>query len=74
MVQRLVLCAITIEIRNGFGFAGMMADTVKNVLDNITERESKYKTIEVQKHIAVEIDEGNLLAVDSNEIDSKQHK
>ena len=47
---------------------------MKNVLDNLAERESKYKTIEVQKHIAAEIDEGNLLAVDSNEIDSKQLK
>ena len=52
----------------------MMAETVKNVLDDIAERESKYKTIEVQKHIAVEIDEGNLLTVDTNEIDSKQLK
>ena len=51
-----------------------MVDTVKSVLDNIAERESKYKTIEVQKDIAVEIDEGNLLAVDSNEIDAKQLK
>ena len=55
-------------------FRSVMADTVKNVLDTIAERESKYKTVEVQKDIAVEIDEGNLLAVDSNEIDWKQLK
>ena len=51
-----------------------MADTVKNVLENIAEKEARYKTIEVRKDIDVEIDEGNLLAVDPNEIESKQLK
>ena len=51
-----------------------MADLVEQVLQKAAEKESKYKTIEVEKSIDLDIDEGNLLAVDQNPIDSKSFK
>ncbi len=44
-----------------------MAEIVKNIL----ERESKYKTTEVVKDLELEIDDGNLLGSDSNPLDVK---
>ena len=51
-----------------------MADVVRNVLKSIVEKESRFKSIEVQKDLDVEVDEGNLLAIDSNEINVKQFR
>ncbi|XP_067671031.1 ribosome biogenesis regulatory protein homolog [Haliotis asinina] len=48
-----------------------MADIVENVLRAAAERESKYKSIEVEKDIDLDLDEGNLLASDPNPIDLK---
>ncbi|XP_074659155.1 ribosome biogenesis regulatory protein homolog [Tubulanus polymorphus] len=41
-------------------------EVVENVLAEIEERDAKYKSTEVTKDIDLEIDEGNLLAVDAN--------
>ncbi|KAK6169052.1 hypothetical protein SNE40_020179 [Patella caerulea] len=46
-----------------------MADLVENILREEAEKESKYKTIVVQKDVDIEIDDGNLLAYDPNPID-----
>ena len=54
-----------------FGTSVKMADLVENVLRAAAERESKYKTIEVHKDIDLDIDEGNLLASDTNPLDLK---
>ena len=62
---------IRIDVRANFGRKGNMADVVKSVLESIAEKEAQYKPIEVQKDLDVEIDEGNLLAIDSNVIDTK---
>ena len=43
-----------------------MASVVEQVLRAKAEKEAKYKSIKVTKAIDVEIDEGNLLAIDSN--------
>ena len=51
-----------------------MADLVEKVLREAAEKESKFKTIEVQKEIDVVIDEGNLLVSDKNPLDLKQLK
>ena len=51
-----------------------MADLVENILQAAAEKESKLKTTEVQKDIDVEIDEGNLLAIDTNPLDTKRLK
>ena len=51
-----------------------MVDIVENVLRETAEKESKYKTTEVYKDIDLELDEGNLLAVDSNPIDLKKYR
>ena len=53
------------------GKISSMADLVESVLRSIAEKESKYKTVEVQKDIELEIDEGNLLAIDHNPLDLK---
>ncbi|CAG2221147.1 RRS1 [Mytilus edulis] len=51
-----------------------MADLVEKVLREAAEKESKFKTIEVEKEIDVIIDEGNLLVCDTNPIDFKLQK
>ena len=51
-----------------------MVDIVENVLRETAEKESKYKTTDVYKDIDLEIDEGNLLAIDSNPTDSKKYR
>ncbi|ESP03800.1 hypothetical protein LOTGIDRAFT_110056 [Lottia gigantea] len=51
-----------------------MADLVESILREEAEKESKYKTIFVEKDADVEIDEGNLLACDPNPIDVKLFK
>lgn len=48
-----------------------MADIVENVLRDAAEKEAKYKTTEVKKHIEVDIDTGNLLTCDPNLFDLK---
>lgn len=51
-----------------------MADLVEKVLREAAEKESKFKTTEVDKDIDVDIDEGNLLACDTNPLDLKSFK
>ncbi|XP_063446300.1 ribosome biogenesis regulatory protein homolog [Mytilus trossulus] len=51
-----------------------MADLVEKVLREAAEKESKFKTTEVEKEIDVIIDEGNLLVCDTNPIDFKLQK
>lgn len=51
-----------------------MADLVERVLNEAAERESQYKTIEVNKDIELEIDSGNLLTVDTNPLDATKLK
>ncbi|XP_060065364.1 ribosome biogenesis regulatory protein homolog [Ylistrum balloti] len=51
-----------------------MADLVEQVLQKEIEKQAKYKTIEVTKDVDLEIDEGNLLAVDTNPFDIRHHK
>ena len=51
-----------------------MADVVERVLQEAAEKESQYKTVDVHKDIDVEIDEGNLLAVDQNPLDIKFYR
>lgn len=48
-----------------------MADIVENVLRDAAEKEAKYKTVEVQKDIDLNIDVGNLAAFDPNPFDLK---
>ena len=45
-----------------------MSSTVEDVLQSINSNESKYKSIEVIKDLDVDIDEGNLLIIDQNEL------
>ena len=47
---------------------------VENVLKAAAEEEKKYKSIEVDRDIEVEIDVGNLLAVDPNALDNKKYR
>ncbi|XP_064595402.1 ribosome biogenesis regulatory protein homolog [Liolophura sinensis] len=49
-----------------------MADLVESVLRDAAEKQAKFKTTEVEKDIEVEIDEGNLLAVDTNPLTLKE--
>jgi len=49
-----------------------MADIVENVLREAAEKESKYKTTEVNKDIDLEIDVGNLFTCDTNPFDQKK--
>ncbi|KAK3091416.1 hypothetical protein FSP39_019741 [Pinctada imbricata] len=51
-----------------------MVDLVQRVLAEVESKEAKYKTIEVEKSIDLEIDEGNLLAVDQNPLNVKTLK
>ncbi|OWF52675.1 Ribosome biogenesis regulatory protein-like [Mizuhopecten yessoensis] len=51
-----------------------MADLVEQVLAKEIEKQANYKTIEVTKDIDLEIDEGNLLAVDTNPFDIRKYK
>lgn len=51
-----------------------MADIVENVLRETAEKESKYKTTEVHKDIDLTIDEGNLLAIDTNPTELKNYR
>ena len=51
-----------------------MADLVAQVLQAAAEKEAKYKSIEVQKDIELDIDEGNLLAVDSNPLETRKFR
>lgn len=51
-----------------------MADLVENILQSAAEKESKFKTTTVDKDIDVEIDEGNLLCIDPNQLDVKKLK
>ena len=51
-----------------------MADIVENVLRETAEKESNYKTTEVCKDIALEIDEGNLLTNDTNPTELKDYR
>ncbi|XP_033739502.1 ribosome biogenesis regulatory protein homolog isoform X2 [Pecten maximus] len=51
-----------------------MADLVEQVLQKEIEKQANYKTIEVIKDIDLEIDEGNLLAVDTNPFDLRKYK
>lgn len=46
-----------------------MSSRVEDVLQSINRNETNFKSTEVNKALDVEIDEGNLLVVDSNEID-----
>ena len=46
-----------------------MSSTVEDVLQSINSNESKFKSIDVNKDLDVEIDEGNLLVIDTNELD-----
>ena len=48
-----------------------MADFVANVLREAEEKKASFKSIEVQKSLELEFDEGNLLATDPNPIDLK---
>ena len=48
-----------------------MADLVERVLQEENEKQSKFKSIEVHKDIDLEIDEGNLLASDTNPLNVK---
>ena len=51
-----------------------MADIVENVLREAAEKDAKYKTTEVKKHIELDIDVGNLAAFDPNVFDVKSVK
>lgn len=51
-----------------------MADLVESVLREAAEKQAKFKTTEVEKDIEVDIDEGNLLAVDTNPLILKELK
>ena len=51
-----------------------MADIVESVLQAAAEREAKYKPIEVHKDVELEIDEGNLLAIDHNPLELNQFR
>ena len=51
-----------------------MSSLVDSVLQAAAEKESKYKTTEVLKGIDLEIDEGNLLAVDPNPIELRSYR
>ena len=51
-----------------------MSSLVESVLQAAAEKEAKYKTIEVEKDLELEIDEGNLLGVDQNPINVKPYR
>merc|ERR1711894_497021 len=51
-----------------------MAAVVEQVLREEAEREAKYKSIEVTKAIDVDIDAGNLCAIDANPIEIKEFR
>ena len=51
-----------------------MADIVENVLREKAEKDAKYQTTEVQKDIDIEIDEGNLLTIDTNPNEIKDYR
>ncbi|XP_070579672.1 ribosome biogenesis regulatory protein homolog [Ptychodera flava] len=46
---------------------------IENVLESV-EQAKKYKTIEVKKDVPLELDPGNLLAVDTNPLDIKKFR
>ncbi|XP_781111.1 ribosome biogenesis regulatory protein homolog [Strongylocentrotus purpuratus] len=50
------------------------SEIVDKVLRNAAEEEKKYKSIEVQRDVEVEIDLGNLLACDPNALDLKKYR
>ena len=54
-------------------FNNFMA-SVEEILRDANEKEPVYKSIEVTKDIDLEIDEGNLLAIDKNPIDLKSFR
>lgn len=47
---------------------------MEQVLLKVQEKQAKYKTTEVSKDVDLEIDEGNLLAVDPNPFDTRKYK
>lgn len=49
-----------------------MAELVERVLQEAAEKEAKYKTTQVEKELDLEIDEGNLLAIDTNPLNLKE--
>ncbi|KAL4240845.1 Rhodanese-related sulfurtransferase [Mactra antiquata] len=51
-----------------------MADLVENVLREAAEKESKYKTTEVNKDIDLVIDVGNLMTSDTNPFNAKSSR
>ena len=51
-----------------------MADLVESVLQAAAEKEAKFKSIDVHKDIELEIDEGNLLAIDRNPLELKNFR
>ncbi|XP_077980410.1 ribosome biogenesis regulatory protein homolog [Glandiceps talaboti] len=52
----------------------MATDIVESVLRNAEEEAKKYKTVEVKKDIPLEIDTGNILAIDTNPLDVKRFR
>jgi len=48
-----------------------MANIVDSILQAAVEKEAKFKPTEVEKEVDLEIDEGNLLGIDTNHIDLK---
>lgn len=51
-----------------------MADLVEGVLESAAKKQAKYKSTEVKKDIDLEIDHGNLVAVDSNTVELKKYR
>ena len=51
-----------------------MESLVSKVLENATENENKYKSIEVTKQLELPVDEGNLLATDPNPLNVRNFR
>lgn len=47
-------------------------DIVAGVLEKELQRQEKYKSINVEKHLNLEFDLGTLLATDPNDLDLKK--
>lgn len=46
-------------------------DVVSEILDKTSDKSTKYKSIDVKKHLEVNCDLGGLLVFDTNELDKR---
>ena len=72
-LKRMIVSCINYERKYRPLFPQVLAN-VENILQSAAEKESKFKTTAVDKDIDVEIDEGNLLCIDPNQLDVKKLK